>query len=87
MNLLFASDSWWTWDCEKNFRLLKEQNPELVQAAQRGHSVTDPETGLPVIDRDRQTKGMSLDAVALENQTGYDGNGAEKQSFTHREKR
>ena len=45
MNLVFAADSIWTWDAERNFRILKEQNPELVQAAQRGASVIDPETG------------------------------------------
>ena len=45
MNLVFAADSIWNWDAEKNFKILKEQNPELVQAARRGHSVVDPETG------------------------------------------
>lgn len=39
MNLVFASDSIWNWEAEKNYALLKEQNPELVQAAQRGNSV------------------------------------------------
>ena len=43
MNLVFASDSWWTWDAERNFAKLKDQNPELVQAARRGNSVVDPE--------------------------------------------
>ena len=46
MDLLFASNSWWNWDAERNFATLKEQNPELVQAAQRGSSVVDAETGL-----------------------------------------
>lgn len=46
MNLLFASDSIWNWDAEKNFALLKEQNPDLVQAARRGDSVVDPESGI-----------------------------------------
>ena len=46
MDLLFASSSWWNWDAEKNFATLKEQNPELVQAAQRGSSIVDPETGM-----------------------------------------
>ncbi|MCJ1307589.1 hypothetical protein MMC25_001236 [Agyrium rufum] len=46
MNLLFASDSIWNWDAEKNFARLRDENPELVQAAQRGNSVLDPETGL-----------------------------------------
>lgn len=46
MDLVFASDSIWNWDAERNFKILKEQNPELVQAAQRGNSVVDPETGM-----------------------------------------
>lgn len=45
MNLVFASDSIWNWEAERNFKILKEQNPELVQAARRGNSVVDPETG------------------------------------------
>ena len=45
MNLVFAADSIWNWEAEKNYRLLLEENPELVQAAQRGMSVVDPETG------------------------------------------
>ncbi len=47
MNLVFASDSIWNWEAEKNYQILKEENPELVQAAQRGMSVVDPETGMP----------------------------------------
>ncbi|KAI9842472.1 MAG: hypothetical protein M1837_007141 [Sclerophora amabilis] len=64
MDLLFAADSPWVWDAESNFAKLKEQNPGLVQAAQRGNSVVDPETGLPVQDgaRRRSTRAqLSLD--------------------------
>ena len=46
MDLLFASDSWWNWDAEATYARLKAENPELVQATQRGKSVIDPETGL-----------------------------------------
>ena len=46
MDLVFASDSIWNWEAERNFKILKEQNPELVQAAQRGNSVVDPEAGM-----------------------------------------
>ncbi|KAI9890474.1 MAG: hypothetical protein M1814_003958 [Vezdaea aestivalis] len=63
MNLLFAADTPWNWDAERNFAILKEQNPELVQAAQRGHSVVDPETGLP--SGRRRSAGLSLDVNAL----------------------
>ena len=81
MNLLFASDSWFTWECEKNFKLLKEQNPELVQAAERGHSVVDPETGLPKRASMRQgtARNLSLDANAFR----HDDVEIEKQNFKH----
>jgi hypothetical protein len=51
MNLVFASESIWNWEAEKNYKLLVEQNPELVQAARRNSSVVDPETGLPKANR------------------------------------
>jgi len=44
MDLVFASDSIWNWEAERNFAILKEQNPELLQAG-RGNSVSDPENG------------------------------------------
>lgn len=47
MNLVFASDSIFTWEIEKNFAILKAENPELVQAARRGNSITDSEMALP----------------------------------------
>ncbi|KID76213.1 Sugar transporter STL1 [Metarhizium brunneum] len=45
MDLVFASDSIWTWEAEKNFARLKAENPQLVQAAKSGHGVVDPEKG------------------------------------------
>ena len=56
MDLLFASPSWWNWEAEKTYERLKAQNPELVQAAQRGNSVIDHETGL----KHRSGRGPSL---------------------------
>lgn len=46
MDLLFACDSIWTWDAEREFARLKAENPDLVRAAHAGHEVVDPETGL-----------------------------------------
>lgn len=46
MDLVFAADSIWNWEAEKNFARLKEENPQLVQAAKHGDRVVDPETGL-----------------------------------------
>ena len=67
MNLVFAADSIWNWDAERNFALLKEQNPELVQAAQRGNSVvTDPETGAPARSGSLVPRNMSLDTKPYE---------------------
>jgi hypothetical protein len=47
MDLLFAADTPWNWDAERNFKRLCAENPHLVQAAQRGQSVVDAETGIP----------------------------------------
>ena len=80
MNLLFAADSIWNWEAERNFKILKEQNPELVQAAQRGHSVLDPETGLPVRNAS-VSRGMSLDPNSQRHMD--DGAFEEKQTFKH----
>lgn len=78
MDLLFAADSPWVWDAERNFALLKEQNPQLVQAAARGNSVVDPETGLPQ-QRRRSTRGAGLD---LENPLDGDESPDEKGQTT-----
>ena len=78
MNLLFAADSIWNWEAEKNFAILKEQNPELVQAAERGHSVVDPETGLP---RRGSVTRASFDADALNVHHREDAVTSEKQTF------
>ena len=72
MDLLFASNSWWNWDAEATFATLKEQNPELVQAAQRGHSVIDAETGL----RKGSTRQPSLVPYGNADQL-FEGNGNE----------
>jgi hypothetical protein len=50
MNLVFAADSIWNWEAERNFAILKEQNPDLVRAARQGSLVLDPETGMPTGD-------------------------------------
>ena len=65
MNLLFASDSIWNWEAEKHYKILKEQNPELVQAAERGNSVVD-EKGVP--RRSSVARNMSLDINATEKE-------------------
>ncbi|KAK3703444.1 hypothetical protein LTR37_014434 [Vermiconidia calcicola] len=51
MNLVFAADSIWNWEAEKNYKILMEENPDLVQAARRGSTAVDPETGLPKAER------------------------------------
>ena len=72
MDLVFASDSIWNWDAERNFKILKEQNPELVQAAQRGNSVVDPESGLKsgrqgsLVPRNMSLEAKDYDAQKVE---------------------
>lgn len=66
MDLVFASDSIWNWEAEKNFKLLQEENPDLIQAAKRGQSVIDPETGLRRGSNVSQPRKMSLAVQALD---------------------
>ena len=77
MNLVFAADSWFNWEAEKSYKLLSEQNPELVQAAQRGHSVVDPETGTKRTGS-LVPRNLSLDAKAYEKQ---DSEGSEPEKI------
>ncbi|KAI4281971.1 MAG: hypothetical protein L6R38_003285 [Xanthoria sp. 2 TBL-2021] len=59
MDLLFASDSWWNWDAEKTFARLKEENPDLVNAARaRQTSVADGAGG--EIGGGKKNRAMSL---------------------------
>ncbi len=44
-------------DAEKNYKILMEENPDLVQAARRGNSVVDPETGLIKTERRSSADG------------------------------
>ena len=63
MDLLFASPSWWNWEAEKTYARLREENPELVQAAQRGQSVAsgmDPEKLGGLGGSRRGTRQLSL---------------------------
>jgi len=46
VDLLFAADSPWVWDAEKEFERARTEHPEMVMAASRGNSVVDPEAGL-----------------------------------------
>lgn len=45
MDLLFAANTPWNWDAEKEFNKLKAENPEIVNAAAHGKAIIDPETG------------------------------------------
>jgi hypothetical protein len=45
MDLLFAAKTPWVWDAEKNFARLKEEHPEIAQAAHSGRMVHDVEAG------------------------------------------
>lgn len=46
MNMVFASDSIWNWEAEKNFKILKEQNPDLENTTRRKQSIIDHEMGI-----------------------------------------
>ncbi|KAG0649043.1 MFS general substrate transporter [Hyphodiscus hymeniophilus] len=63
MDLLFASKSIWVWDAEKNFALLQEQNPELVQTTHRGHHY-EMDRAIK-IDSQKPTVGITGDVAAV----------------------
>ena len=58
IDLLFAAKTPWNWDAEKRFARLREEHPEITQAAHLGKMVHDPETGM-VTGRDSD-KGESF---------------------------
>lgn len=60
MDLVFACDSIWTWDAEKNFAKLKEENPDLVRAARVG-SAADPEAAVGPRRASGATAGVKAD--------------------------
>lgn len=37
INLIFASDSIWTWEAERNFKVLKEQSQDSIHSADSRH--------------------------------------------------
>ena len=85
MDLLFAADSIWNWEAEKNYRRLVEENPQLVQAAKRSQSVVDPETG-NVKGAGATRRRSSLAAVyggKQEKHVSEDGDSDEKAVAAH----
>ncbi|KAL8661718.1 MAG: hypothetical protein Q9202_005340 [Teloschistes flavicans] len=73
MDLLFADNSWFTWDAERTFARLKEENPELVQAAQRHQSVASG--NLDALEKGRQpSRGMNLEPGQKDSPDGSDLN-------------
>ncbi|KAL8792196.1 MAG: hypothetical protein Q9195_005218 [Heterodermia aff. obscurata] len=76
MDLLFATPSWWNWEAERTYEMLKAQNPELVQAAKGGsivHNDDDGEMGMRM-----RTGGGALSLVPHGNGEGKRGNGVEE---------
>ncbi|TKA46151.1 hypothetical protein B0A54_02958 [Friedmanniomyces endolithicus] len=66
MNLVFAADSIWNWEAERNFAVLKAENPGLVRAAKGGSMSVDvdPETGLPATGGEKEEGGRRMSLVA-----------------------
>lgn len=94
MNLLFAADSPWNWEAEKNYAILKAENPELVQAAARGKSVSgasgvDVESvsgRKPSLGGERRKASLATGAQRRTSQGGISGTTAgdnEKVSAKH----
>lgn len=41
MNFLFSSDKPWAWEAEKNFKLMKQQNPHITRSGSLSAEVPD----------------------------------------------
>jgi len=81
MDLVFASDSIWTWEAEKNFARLKAENPQLVQAAKAGHGVVDAEQGITTSRKASLVARNGQGNAAPANKSGADE--TEKSSVSH----
>ncbi|KAK5996360.1 Sugar transporter STL1-like protein [Cladobotryum mycophilum] len=62
MDLVFASDSIWTWEAEKNFARLKEEKPHLFQDVKSIQGTVDPEQG--VATSQKQTSSDIVNRIA-----------------------
>lgn len=77
MDLVFACDSIWTWDAERNFAKIKAENPDLIKSHKPATGVDDPERGF--FGSRRQSKASAIQAAA----DVKDSSSAEKSSSTH----
>ena len=62
INLVFASDSIWTWEAEKNFEMLKERNAESVEATEQARMIDhhDHESGGVISDRGEKVADVEM---------------------------
>lgn len=81
MDLLFAANTPWNWDAEKTYKVLAEENPQLVQAAKRSQSVVDPETGLPA--GGRRSSYAAVYGTDTKQVDESNGSGDEKSQALH----
>lgn len=76
MDLVFASDSWWTWDAERNFAKLKAENPDLIRSSFKdAKKVGDPESGVVGSRRASKVSTQPAEKEAIES--------AEKSTVSH----
>ncbi len=78
MDLVFASDSIWTWDAERNFAKLKAENPDLIRSHKDTRVVDDPERG---IFGSRRASKVSTAQPVVEKETTSDD--VEKSTASH----
>ncbi|KAL2050906.1 hypothetical protein ABVK25_008804 [Lepraria finkii] len=65
INLVFASDSIWTWEAERNFMILKERNAELVQAAEEARMLDDHDNNSSGGIGDKEEKSADVEMKRL----------------------
>ncbi|KAI4086440.1 MAG: hypothetical protein LQ339_009044, partial [Xanthoria mediterranea] len=78
MDLLFAADSWWNWDAEKTFARLKEENPDLVNAARARQTSVVGGSVVEMGGMGSGKKGRGLSLVPGENAGSEGSEGSEE---------
>ncbi|XWX01381.1 hypothetical protein V2A60_009408 [Cordyceps javanica] len=79
MDLVFASDSIWTWDAERNFAKIKAENPDLIKTHKDTRGADDPERG---ILGSRRASKVSATQLRADKETTFEN--VEDSAASHR---
>lgn len=82
MDLVFASDSIWTWEAERNFAKIQAENPDLIKSHKVAGASGEDDAERGILGSRRQSK-VSASQAAVADSTDSAVENAEKASATH----